>query len=141
MNAPPPLRRWLPVSAKAGLIGRPADGCRYTTSKSSSGSGGVWFLMYSFHTSSVTFPLVATQYPRAHRCWPQYRFLNRSYSVSNRCERLLTEYERLKKRYWGQPLWARGYWVATSGNVTDEVWKEYIKNQTPPEPDDDFEVV
>ena len=55
--------------------------------------------------------------------------------------RLLTEYERLRKRYWGQPLWARGYWVATSGNVTDEVWKEYIKNQTPPEPDDDFEVV
>ena len=55
--------------------------------------------------------------------------------------RLLTEYERLRKRYWGQHLWARGYWVATSGNVTDEVWKEYIKNQTPPEPDDDFEVV
>jgi putative transposase len=25
--------------------------------------------------------------------------------------------------------------------VTDEVWKEYIKNQTPPEPDDDFHVV
>ena len=41
----------------------------------------------------------------------------------------------------GQHLWARGYWVATSGNVTDEVWKEYIKNQTPPEPDDDFTVV
>ncbi|MDZ7769918.1 MAG: IS200/IS605 family transposase [Woeseiaceae bacterium] len=55
--------------------------------------------------------------------------------------RLLTEYQRLRKRYWGQHLWARGYWVATSGNVTDEVWKEYIKNQTPPEPDDDFQVV
>jgi putative transposase len=24
--------------------------------------------------------------------------------------------------------------------VTDEVWDEYIKNQTPPEPDDDFHV-
>jgi putative transposase len=55
--------------------------------------------------------------------------------------RLLTEYAVLRKRYWGQPLWARGYWVASSGNVTDEVWKEYIKNQTPPEPDDDFHVV
>jgi REP element-mobilizing transposase RayT len=44
------------------------------------------------------------------------------------------------KRYWGQHLWARGYWVASSGNVTDEVWAEYIKNQTPPEPDDDFNV-
>ena len=28
--------------------------------------------------------------------------------------------------------------MATSGNVTDDVWKEYIKNQTPPEPEDDF---
>jgi len=35
----------------------------------------------------------------------------------------------------------RGYWVATSGNVTDEVWKEYIANQTLPEPDDDFKIV
>ena len=55
--------------------------------------------------------------------------------------RLLTEYRSLKKRYWGQHLWARGYWVVSSGNVTDEVWKEYIINQQPPEPDDDFEVV
>jgi len=53
----------------------------------------------------------------------------------------LTEYQVLRKRYWGQPLWARGYWVSSSGNVTDEVWKAYIENQTPPEPDDDFHVV
>src|SRR6056297_347059 len=55
--------------------------------------------------------------------------------------RLLTEFRSLKKRYWGQHLWARGYFVASSGNVTDDVWKEYIKNQQPPGPDDDFEVV
>ena len=55
--------------------------------------------------------------------------------------RLLSEYQVLKKRYWGQHLWARGYWVVSSGNVTDEMWKEYIKNQKPPEPDDDFNVV
>ena len=55
--------------------------------------------------------------------------------------RLLSEFRHLKKRYWGQHLWARGYWVVSSGNVTDEAWKEYIKNQKPPEPDDDFTVV
>ncbi len=55
--------------------------------------------------------------------------------------RLLSEFKQLKKRYWGQHLWARGYWVVTSGNVTDEVCKEYIENQKPPEPDDNFEVV
>ena len=54
--------------------------------------------------------------------------------------RLLSEFSVLKKRYWGQHLWARGYWVASSGNVTDEVWKEYIKNQKPPAPDDNFTV-
>ncbi len=31
--------------------------------------------------------------------------------------------------------------VVTSGNVTDEMWKEYIENQKAPEPDDDFHVV
>jgi putative transposase len=54
--------------------------------------------------------------------------------------KLLSEFGALRKRYWGQHLWVRGYWVASSGNVTDEVWAEYIKNQTPPEPDDDFKV-
>jgi putative transposase len=27
-----------------------------------------------------------------------------------------------------------------SGNVTDEMWADYIKNQTPTEPDDNFNV-
>ena len=53
---------------------------------------------------------------------------------------VLSEFGILRKRYGGQHLWARGYWVASSGNVTDEVWVEYIKNQTAPEPDDNFTV-
>ncbi len=55
--------------------------------------------------------------------------------------RLLSEFKRLKKKYWDQHLLSRGYCVLTSGNVTDEVWKEYIENQKQPEPDDSFEVV
>ena len=55
--------------------------------------------------------------------------------------KMMQEFGEIKRQFWGRHLWARGYWVATSGNVTDEVWKEYIKNQTPPEPDDDFTVV
>src|SRR5271165_5321752 len=55
--------------------------------------------------------------------------------------KLLSEYQSLRKRYWGQHLWGRGYWVATSGNVTDEVWKKYIEDQKPEVPDDDFKVV
>ena len=55
--------------------------------------------------------------------------------------KLLSEYQSLRKRYWGQHLWGRGYWVATSGNVTDEVWKKYIEDQKPEVPDDNFKVV
>ena len=54
--------------------------------------------------------------------------------------KMLREYASLRKRYWGQHLWARGYWVATSGNVTDEVWKAYIDNQQV-ELEDDFRVI
>jgi putative transposase len=56
--------------------------------------------------------------------------------------KLLSEFAALRpKRYCGQHLWARGcYWVASSGNVTDEFWMKYIKNQAPPEPDDHFNV-
>src|SRR5262249_23317032 len=45
--------------------------------------------------------------------------------------KLLSEFGVLRKRYWDQHLWGRGYWVASSGNVTDEVWVEYIKSQMP----------
>jgi putative transposase len=55
--------------------------------------------------------------------------------------RMLSEFPALRKRYWGQQLWGRGYWVATSGNVTDEVWKKYIEDQKPEVPDDHFKVV
>jgi REP element-mobilizing transposase RayT len=53
----------------------------------------------------------------------------------------ISEFGILRKRYWGRHLWAREYWVVSSGNVTDEMWAEYIKNQTPLEPDDSFNVI
>ena len=55
--------------------------------------------------------------------------------------KLLREFPSLRKRYWGQHLWGRGYWVASSGNVTDEVWQKYIEAQKPEIPDDHFKVV
>jgi putative transposase len=55
--------------------------------------------------------------------------------------KLFHEFPQLKKQYWWQHLWARWYWVATSWNVTDEVWKKYIDEQKVDEPDDDFRVL
>lgn len=38
-----------------------------------------------------------------------------------------SEYPQLRKRYWGQHLWARGYFCATVGTITEEMIKEYIE--------------
>ena len=43
--------------------------------------------------------------------------------------KLLIEYKDLNKKFWGRHLWARGYFAASSGNVTDEVIMEYIEYQ------------
>ena len=56
---------------------------------------------------------------------------------------MLEEFGELRKTYWGRHLWARGYFVASSGNVTDEVIAEYIEKQAqlaPEEGDHDFRV-
>ncbi len=53
--------------------------------------------------------------------------------------KLLQEDKNLQKQYWGQHLWARGYFVASSGNITDEMIKDYIENQDI-EKDDDFRI-
>jgi len=57
------------------------------TEKLSSGSGGFWFLMYSTHTSSVTLPLLATQYPRpkGRLHWKRLRAGKRSGCAVSNC--------------------------------------------------------
>ena len=43
--------------------------------------------------------------------------------------RLQDEFPELRKRYWGQHLWARGYFCATVGAVDEKTIREYIENQ------------
>lgn len=50
------------------------------------------------------------------------------------------EFPELKKRYWGNHFWAVGYFVRTSGNVTDEMIKEYIENQSQDSKFGDFKI-
>jgi REP-associated tyrosine transposase len=54
--------------------------------------------------------------------------------------KLLQEDKNLSKQFWGRHLWGRGYFVATSGNITDEVIMEYIKNQDNQEKNEDFTI-
>ena len=54
---------------------------------------------------------------------------------------LLSEFRALKKEFWGRHLWARGYFVASSGNVTDAILAKYIESQgVEPQDDDDFRI-
>ncbi len=39
------------------------------------------------------------------------------------------EFPELGKRYWGQHLWARGYFCATVGAVDEATIKEYIESR------------
>ena len=53
--------------------------------------------------------------------------------------KLMMEFKHIQKQFWGRHLWARGYFVASSGNVTDEVIAEYIRLQDKNEPRDGVE--
>ena len=57
--------------------------------------------------------------------------------------KMLQEFTELRRLYWGRHFWARGYFAASSGNVTDEVIKQYIEAQgeKPPDDQDNFTVV
>ncbi len=52
----------------------------------------------------------------------------------------MQENKQLSRMFWGRHLWARGYFVATSGNVTDEIILEYIKNQDDDPKDEEFTI-
>ncbi|MDI6778570.1 MAG: IS200/IS605 family transposase [Patescibacteria group bacterium] len=43
--------------------------------------------------------------------------------------KLLSENKILRKAFWGNHLWARGYFAVSSGNITDEMIMEYINQQ------------
>ena len=50
--------------------------------------------------------------------------------LKGRSSKLLQDsFPELKKRYWGQHMWAMGYFCATVGSVTDEMVREYIERQ------------
>lgn len=56
--------------------------------------------------------------------------------------KMLEEFGELRRQFLGQHLWARGYFVASSGHVTDEVIAQYIEmqNEKPQSDDENFQV-
>ena len=54
--------------------------------------------------------------------------------------RLQDEFAELRKRYWGQHLWARGYFCASVGAVDEETIRKYIESQRWDEDDQGFKI-
>lgn len=54
--------------------------------------------------------------------------------------KLLREFRHMRKAFWGRHVWARGYFAASSGNVTDEVVAKYIAEQDLTPDDESFRV-
>ena len=61
--------------------------------------------------------------------------------IKGRSARKLFEiFPELKKRYWGQHLWARGYFCVTSGEVTADMIQSYIEHHFEPKFQENFGV-
>ena len=61
--------------------------------------------------------------------------------LKGRSSRMLQhEFPHLRKRYWGQHLWARGYFCATVGAVDEQTVMHYIENQKWDQDDQGFKV-
>ena len=48
--------------------------------------------------------------------------------------------DEFRKRYWGQHLWARGYFCASVGAVDEATIREYIENQKWDQDDQGFKI-
>jgi putative transposase len=71
-----------------------------------------------------------------------------NWSVSNIMKRikgrsstkLFQEFPELKKRYWGQHFWARGYFCVTAGELTEKMISEYLSHHFERKGEDNFDV-
>ena len=51
-------------------------------------------------------------------------FVRRAKGRSSR--KIQQEFEHIRKRYWGQRFWGRGYFSTTAGNITEDVVMAYL---------------
>ena len=65
---------------------------------------------------------------------PVSKLMQHLKGVSSR--KLQMEFKELRSKYWGRHIWARGYFCATVGSVTDEQIKQYIEDHTEDENED-----
>jgi len=61
--------------------------------------------------------------------------------MKSRSSRMLPdEFPQLRNRYWGQHLWARGYFCASVGAFDEETIRRYIASQKWEDPWENFKI-
>ena len=61
--------------------------------------------------------------------------------IKGRSSRIIQqEFSHIRKRYWGQHFWARGYFCASIGKMTEKMITAYIDQQEQRTPEDNFKV-
>ncbi|NQY63573.1 MAG: IS200/IS605 family transposase [Alteromonadaceae bacterium] len=54
--------------------------------------------------------------------------------------KIFQEFPQIKKRYWGQHFWARGYFCVTAGELTEKMISEYLAHHFERKDNDNFDV-
>ena len=62
------------------------------------------------------------------------------YMKGKSSRKLQQEYAHLRKRYWGQHMWARGYFSVTTGSINEQDVQKYIEEQEIHHKIDDFKI-
>ena len=52
----------------------------------------------------------------------------------------MMDFAHLKKRYWGQHMWAKGYFAVTVENLNEQQVQKYIEEQEMHHKRDNFEI-
>ena len=76
--------------------------------------------------------LVAGSHIHIYVSVPPYLSISKlvQYIKGKTSRKIQMEFPELRKRYWGRHLWATGYFVRTTGNVTDQMIKQYIESHS-----------
>ncbi len=72
---------------------------------------------------------VASNHVHIYVSIPPYQSVSKlvQYMKGKSSRKIQQEFPELRRRYWGKHLWAVGYFVRTTGNVTDSMIKAYIE--------------
>lgn len=86
---------------------------------------------------------IASNHVHIYVSVPPYQSISKlvQYLKGKSSRKIQQEFPELRRKYWGKHLWAVGYFVRTTGNVTDQMIKNYIdKHESKDEKYGDFQV-